>query len=101
MVVYMKNSSKVKIENNNILSIISKNMKHFRTLKNISQVELGLRSELSPNYITDIEMCKKDIKVTTLAKIAAGLEISPQELLVDNREVYKSKLRIDKKKTTE
>ena len=75
-------------------------MKHFRTIKNISQIELGLRADLSPNYITDIEKCKKDIKISTLEKIAIGLEISPQELLSDSREEYKVKRRIDKKKTT-
>lgn len=97
----MESSNKTKIKESELLKIVSKNMKHFRTIKNISQIELGLRADVSPNYITDIEKCKKDIKISTLEKIAEGLEISPKELLIDNREEYQSKLRIDKKKPTE
>jgi len=81
-----------------VLKTISLNIKHFRTFKNLSQVELGLIAELSPSYITDIELCKKDIKVSTIAKLANALEIEPYELFISDRKTYLGKSRIDSKK---
>jgi len=85
-----------KIKNREILELLAKNMKHFRTLNNISQTELGLRAGITPSYITDIERCRHDVLLSTVSSIASGLGVSPYELFVDNREIYYSKSRIDK-----
>lgn len=94
----MQSEKQIKEEREqNTLRTIAQNIRHFRTLKNMSQTELGLRSDLTPNYITDIENCKRDIMVSTLSHIAYGLDIEIEELFNDNREEYLSKTRIDKK----
>lgn len=94
----MQSEKQIKEEREqNTLRTIAQNIRHFRTLKNMSQTELGLRSDLTPNYITDIENCKRDIMVSTLSHIAYGLDIKIEELFNDNREEYLSKTRIDKK----
>ena len=80
-----------------VLKILAMNIRHFRTVKNLSQVELGLRAELSPSYITDIELCKKNVKVSTIVALANALEIEPYELFVSDRDVYLGKSRIDSK----
>lgn len=94
----MQSEKQIKEEREqNTLRTIAQNIRHFRTLKNMSQTELGLRSDLTPNYITDIENCKRDIMVSTLSHIAYGLDIKIEELFNDNRKEYLSKTRIDKK----
>lgn len=88
--------SEEKARNQYTLEVIAKNIKHFRILKNISQTELGLRSGITPGYITDIERCQHDVLISTITNIAYGLDVKPQELFVDDREEYLSKPRIDK-----
>lgn len=80
-----------------MLKIIAQNIRHFRTLNNLSQTELGLRADLTPTYITDIENCKHDIMVSTLVHIADSLDIKLEELFNEDREEYLSKTRIDQK----
>ncbi len=63
----------------------------------LSQTELGLRSGITPSYITDIERCEHDVLLSTISNIAYALEVSVGELFVENREEYLSKTRIDKK----
>ncbi len=79
------------------LKIVAKNIRHFRTLKNMSQTELGLKSNIAPNYITYIEKANKNFHISTLISIAKSLDIPMQELFVENRKEYLSKPRIDKK----
>ena len=79
------------------LNIVAKNIKHFRVLKNISQTDLGLKSNVAPNYITYIENANRDFHISTLVSIAKGLDVPIYELFVNDREEYLSKPRIDKK----
>ena len=78
------------------LDIIAKNVRHFRTKKDLSQEDLGLKSGISSNYITDIENAKRDLHISTLTKISEALDIDCVELFV-KRESYLNKERIDKK----
>ena len=79
------------------LNIVAKNIKHYRVLKDISQTNLGLKSNVAPNYITYIESASRDFHISTLIRISKGLNIPISELFVDNRKEYLSKPRIDKK----
>lgn len=94
----MSNEAKTKKDREKyILKIIAQNIRHFRTLNNLSQTELGLRADLTPSYITDIENCKHDIMISTLVHIADGLDIKLEELFNEDRKEYFSKTRIDQK----
>lgn len=79
---------------NEVLDIISKNIKHFRVKNNLSQQQLEFEANLVNNYITNIEKCKKDVKISTLIKISKALDINIAELFI-KRENYLSKKRID------
>lgn len=86
-----------KINNyNDVSKIVGKNIKHFRTINNLSQQQLELEAGINTNYITNIELATKDIKLSTLCKISEALDIDISELFVE-REIYESKKRIDKK----
>ncbi len=87
------------IKNQETLKIIAKNIKHFRTIKQLSQQQLEFEANLVTNYITNIEKCKKDVKISTLVKIATALDIEIIELF-KKRENYQSKKRIDNKEKT-
>lgn len=86
--------SEITIRTKKTLEIISKNIKHFRILKNMSQIELGLRADITPSYITAVETRKHDLLVSTLVNIAYALDIPIYELFIE-REVYLSKSRVD------
>ena len=77
-----------------VLQLIGKNIRHFRTLKGFSQQELEFNAKINNNYLTDIEKGSRDIKISTLCKIANALNVDIYELLI-KRDNYESKKRID------
>lgn len=79
-----------------VLQLIGKNIRHFRTLKGFSQQELEFSAKINNNYLTDIEKGSRDIKISTLCKIANALNVDIYELLI-KRDNYESKKRIDNK----
>ena len=79
-----------------ILQLIGKNIRHFRTLKGFSQQELEFNAKINNNCLTDIEKGSRDIKISTLCKIANALNVDIYELLT-KRDNYESKKRIDNK----
>jgi transcriptional regulator with XRE-family HTH domain len=52
--------------------------------KNISQMELSLRSSLSQSFLANLEKGKKMPSVLTLLKIANALEANPTEFFFRN-----------------
>ena len=77
-----------------ILQLIGKNIRHFRTLKWFSQQELKFSAKINNNYLTNIEKGLRDIKISTLCKISNALNVDIYELLIE-RDNYESKKRID------
>ena len=61
--------------------ILSKNIKRCRLNKNLSQLALAEKMEISPNFLSDIERCKAWVSPNTLVKLASMLEVEPYELL--------------------
>ncbi len=49
-------------------------IRHRRLELNISQMELGFRSELSKNCISEIELGNKNFKISSLLKILKALD---------------------------
>ena len=58
------------------------NVKYYRRQLNISQERLAELSNLSANYIGDIERTNRKVTIDTIEKIAKGLNIDPSLLLV-------------------
>jgi len=61
--------------------ILSKNIKKYRAIINISQEELAYRCNLHRTYISDVERCNRNISIDNIEKIANALEVSPADLL--------------------
>jgi len=61
--------------------ILSKNMKKYRGIVDISQEELAYRCGLHRTYISDVERCNRNISIDNIEKIAIALTVSPADLL--------------------
>lgn len=61
--------------------ILSKNMKKYRGIVDISQEELAYRCGLHRTYISDVERCNRNISIDNIEKIAIALSVSPADLL--------------------
>ena len=65
-----------------ILKLISNNIKRFRSLHNMSQLNLALNTGLTHNFINDIENCKKGVSYKTLAKLSVVFSVEPYQFLL-------------------
>lgn len=62
--------------NEKFLKEFSENIKRIRKTKKLTQVTLAARSGLSHSYICDLEAGDANPTLTTLQKLAAGLDIT-------------------------
>lgn len=62
--------------------IFKDNVIYYRTKKSLSQEKLAEMSNLSTNYIGDIERGNRKVTIDTIEKIANGLKIDPSLLLI-------------------
>ena len=60
---------------------LGNNIKEARKKNKISQEELAFNSNISRRHMTNIELGRVDIKISTLIKIANALFLSPEMLL--------------------
>lgn len=67
-----------------IREIFSRNLKHFRDVKNLSQFALSNKAGLAHNFVNDIENRKKWVSPETIAKLATVLEVDPYQLFITN-----------------
>ena len=61
--------------------VFIKNVVKYRKEANLSQEKLAELSDLSPNYIGEIERNARKVSIDTIEKIAVGLNVKPNELL--------------------
>jgi transcriptional regulator with XRE-family HTH domain len=73
-----------RIKGEEIREIFSRNLKHFRDLKNLSQFALSNKAGLAHNFVNDIENRKKWVSPETIAKLATVLEVEPYQLFITN-----------------
>ena len=66
-----------------IRSILSKNMKTYREKRGLSQMALANKAGLATNFVNDIENGKKWISPSTLSKISEALGIAPYKLFLE------------------
>ena len=57
------------------------NVKYYRKKLEISQEKLAELSDMSTNYIGDIERKKRKVTIDTIEKIARALDVTPADLL--------------------
>lgn len=64
-----------------LIKKFGRNLKEIREKKGISLRDLALEADLSANTISEIELGKRDPRMTTVVKLASALGIDPAELL--------------------
>ena len=58
-----------------------------RLAKLLSQEELGLESNLSRAYISDLETGKKDPSLFTIFKLATAMQMKPSNLMAETEHI--------------
>jgi transcriptional regulator with XRE-family HTH domain len=71
-------------QGNDIRDIFSRNLKLFRSRKNLSQFALSNLAGLAHNFVNDIENKKKWVSPNTIAKLATILDVEPYQLFMTN-----------------
>jgi transcriptional regulator with XRE-family HTH domain len=61
-------------------TLLSRNIKHFRSRSGLSQLHLALELGISTTFLSDIETGKKWVSAQTLTQIAHALKIEVYEL---------------------
>ena len=64
-----------------LLFKIGQSVRYIRTKKNLSQEELAFSAGLNMNSISTLERGLNNIKIKTLYKIAAALEVEVNDIL--------------------
>ena len=90
----MNTHRKDKIMNINY-KLIGKRIKFYRNQKNMSQMQLAEKVELSVPYISYIETGTKRISLPVLIKIAEALGTTPNNLLTDHITPFAEQLPIE------
>ena len=62
-----------------------------RLAKLFTQENLGLESNLSRAYISDLEMGKKDPSLFTILKLATAMQMKPSNLMAETEHILQSK----------
>jgi transcriptional regulator with XRE-family HTH domain len=65
-----------------VRNLFAKNLKWFRDLLKISQLDLAAMSGLAHNFINDIENEKKFVSDETIAKLAKALKVEPYKFFL-------------------
>ena len=60
-------------------------IRRVRMFHGLSQKELAMRCRLKPQYLSAIECGKKQVSVSMIERIAAGLDLSPDQLLLQGQ----------------
>jgi len=63
------------------LATFGRQLQRERVNQNISQVNLAIRAGMGPNYISELEQGRRDVKLSTVARLADVLKIPPYRLL--------------------
>jgi len=85
----------------NVRELLANNMKKFRDILNISQIEFAEKVGCSPTLIGKIETMKRFPSANTIDRIAQALKVAPADLFFENPKsnVIKSKEKQEKSKS--
>jgi transcriptional regulator with XRE-family HTH domain len=70
------------IHGHEIRMLLSKNLKRLRARQNLSQLALAVETDLTHNFINDIENGKKWVSPDTIAKLAVALKAEPHQFFL-------------------
>ena len=72
------------MENEETLKYVISSIRRIRKAKNISQLELSVKANMSQSFLANLETGKKEPSAMTLIRIADALEVSPREFFPEN-----------------
>lgn len=70
------------------LQKLGERIRKLREEKNYSQEILGFKADLHRNYISSLELAKKNPTYTTLIKLAKALEVTVADLIPKENDDY-------------
>ncbi len=62
---------------------IGGNVKYWRTLRTLTQVQLAEKAGISPAALVRIENNQADPHVSTIRKLSDALDVSPEQLILN------------------
>ncbi|HET7805322.1 MAG TPA: helix-turn-helix transcriptional regulator [Pseudolabrys sp.] len=65
--------------------VLARNIRNLRSKRGITQEELAHRARIHRTYMSSVERAQRNVSIDNIERIAAGLEVAPQDLLVDRR----------------
>ena len=68
-----------------IAAIVGNNIRRYRKVKGISQLNLGYLAEVDPSHINTIEHGRINVALLTLDRIAVALQITVAKLFIEPR----------------
>lgn len=73
----------MQVNDESLRQVLSKNIKSARLSSNLTQDSLSEMSEISLNFLKDVEGARSGTSLTTLINLCNALDITPNELLKD------------------
>ena len=70
--------------NEEMLEYVVSSIRRIRKAKNMSQLDLSIRANMSQSFLANIETGKKEPSAMTLIRIAEALEVSPREFFPES-----------------
>ncbi|MDR1363716.1 MAG: helix-turn-helix domain-containing protein [Spirochaetaceae bacterium] len=64
--------------------VFGRNLKRLREKAKLSQIDLGLESGITHNFINDIEHSKRGVSLDTIAKLSKALNVSPHTFFIED-----------------
>lgn len=72
----------IKITEEYVRLLVSKNLRRLRLTQNLSQLGLAVNAGITHNFINDIENGKKGISGKTLSKLCIALNVEPHQFFL-------------------
>ena len=69
-----------------IRQIFGNNLKHYRTLADMSQAALAVKMGVDRAHVSSMERGQQNVTIITLWHVAEALDVKPAALLDDDRE---------------
>ena len=73
----------MQVNDDNVKEILSKNIKNARLSSNLTQESLAEKTQISLNFLKDIEGCRSGVSLATFINLCNSLNCTPNELLKD------------------
>jgi transcriptional regulator with XRE-family HTH domain len=64
-----------------LVQLLGRNVRHFRSLRGMTQEELAHHADMKRSYVSDLERGTRNPSVKALGRLAIALQVEPAALL--------------------